>query len=181
MTGDTRVLLDLGLDIPTGRDLFRSPAALPPGRELSARLRVRAAPAIPGLYDLDGLDPADPLGEPAEPTAVFISHPHIDHVGLAGFLRADIPAYAAPEAIALLRALDHGGETLPGPRDFSAAATSWRRADPGHPVQVGPVAVERLDVDHDVPGASGYRAGAWSCGRRPPFLTWAVSGRAGSR
>jgi L-ascorbate metabolism protein UlaG (beta-lactamase superfamily) len=155
--GGHRVLLDLGLDIPAGSDLFRSPAALPRGRELSARLRVGAAPAIPGLYDPAGLDPADPLGEPAGPAAVFISHPHIDHVGLAGFRRADIPAYAAPDGIALPCALDHGGETLPGPRDFSAAATSWRRADPGHPVQVGPIRVERFDVDHDEPGASGYR------------------------
>jgi ribonuclease J len=38
--GGHRVLLDLGLDIPRGSDLFRSPAALPRGRELSARLRV---------------------------------------------------------------------------------------------------------------------------------------------
>ncbi|HEY3982045.1 MAG TPA: MBL fold metallo-hydrolase [Streptosporangiaceae bacterium] len=155
--GGHRVLLDLGLDIPRGSDLFRSPAALPRGRELSARLRVGAAPAMAGLYDPAALDPGDPLGEPAEPAAVFISHPHIDHVGLAGFLRADIPAYASPDAIALLRALDHGGETLPGPRDFSSAETSWRRMPAGAAVQVGPIRVERLDVDHDVPGASGYR------------------------
>jgi ribonuclease J len=155
--GGHRVLLDLGLDIPRGSDLFRSPAALPRGRELSARLRVGAAPAMAGLYDPAALDPGDPLGETAEPTAVFISHPHIDHVGLAGFLRADIPAYASPDAIALLRALDHSGETLPGPRDFSSAATSWRPVPAGAAVQVGPMRVERLDVDHDVPGASGYR------------------------
>jgi ribonuclease J len=155
--GGHRVLLDLGLDIPRGGDLFRAPAALPRGRELAARLRIGAAPAIPGLYDPAGLDRADPLGEPAEPTAVFISHPHIDHVGLAGFLRPDIPAYASPDAIALLRALDHSGETLPGPRDFSAAATSWQPAGTGAAVRVGPMTVQRLDVDHDVPGASGYR------------------------
>jgi ribonuclease J len=155
--GGHRVLLDLGLDIPRGTDLFRGPAAAPPGRELSARLRLGAAPAIAGLYDPAALDPGDPLGEPAAPTAVFISHPHIDHVGLAGFLRPDIPAYAAPDGIALLAALQHSGETLPGPRDFTAAATSWRPAEPAAAVRVGPIAVERLDVDHDVPGASGYR------------------------
>jgi ribonuclease J len=154
--GGHRVLLDLGLDIPRGGDLFRGPAA-PRGLELSARLRVGAAPAIPGLYDPAARDPGDPLGEPAEPAAVFISHPHIDHAGLAGFLRADVPAYASPDAIALLRALDHSGETLPGPRDFSAPATSWRPVEKGAAVRVGPIQVERLDVDHDVPGASGYR------------------------
>jgi ribonuclease J len=155
--GGHRVLLDLGLDIPRGSDLFRGAAALPRGRELSARLRVSAAPAIPGLYDPAALGPGDPLGDPAGPAAVFISHPHIDHVGLAGFLRADIPAYASPDGIALLRALDHSGETLPGPRDFSAPATSWRPVGENAAVRVGPIQVERLDVDHDVPGASGYK------------------------
>ena len=155
--GGHRVLLDLGLDIPRDSDLFRAPVALPRGRELSARLRVGAAPAIAGVYAPAALEPGDPLGEPAEPTAVFISHPHIDHVGLAGFLRADIPAYASPDGIALLQALGQSGETLPGPRDFSCAATSWRPVPAGAAVDVGPIRVERLDVDHDVPGASGYR------------------------
>ncbi len=155
--GGYRVLLDLGLDIPTGADLFRAPAGLPAGRELATRLRVGAAPAIPGLYDPAALDPGDPLGEPAGPTAVFISHPHIDHVGLAGFVRPDVALHASPEAIALLRALDQGGEALPGPRDFAAPDTAWRPVRAGQPVRFGPMLIERFDVDHDVSGASGYR------------------------
>ena len=153
--GGYRVLLDLGLDIPSGGDLFRGPARPRPGQELAARLRVGAAPAIGGLYDPAALDPGDPLGEPGEPTAVFISHPHIDHVGLAGFIRPEIPVYASPPAIALLKALDAGGEALPGPRQLTGPLTGWRPA--GESTEIGPMRVERFDVDHDVPGASGYR------------------------
>jgi ribonuclease J len=152
-----RVLLDLGLDIPRDGDLFRAPVTVTSGRQLAARLRVGAAPPIPGLYDRAALNPGDPLGEPAGPTAMFLSHPHIDHAGLTGFIRPDIPLHAAPEAIALLGALGQAGDPLPGPRDCAAGETAWRPVPAGRPVAVGPMLVERIEVDHDVPGASGYR------------------------
>lgn len=159
--GGHRVLLDLGLDIPRTADLFRPPVQLRSGAELSARLRAGAAAAIPGIYDPAGLAPGDPLcdrlAEPGEPTAVFVSHPHIDHVGLAGFVRPEIRLHAAPEAIKLLGALALGGDVLPGPRDFTTEGTAWVPAETGVQLRVGPMTVERFDLDHDVPGASGYR------------------------
>jgi ribonuclease J len=159
--GGHRVLLDLGLDIPREADLFRAPVRLRPADELSARLRVGAAAAIPGIYDPAALAGTGDqlcgrLSEPAEPAALFVSHPHIDHVGLAGFVRPEIPVHAAPEAIALLDALAATGDALPGPRDFSAPSTAWVPTKTGTKVRVGPVTVERFDLDHDVPGASGY-------------------------
>jgi len=154
--GGHRVLLDLGLDIPKDGDLFRTPAAPRPGRELSDRLRVGAAPAIPGLFDPTALTPGDRLSEPVEPTSLFVTHPHIDHVGLVGFVRPEIPVHASPDTIALLAALEKGQEALPGPRSF-AGETAWRPVQLGEVVQVGPMTVQRFDVDHDVPGASGYK------------------------
>jgi ribonuclease J len=159
--GGHRVLLDLGLDIPRADDLFRDPVRLRPGQELAVRLRAGAAAAIPGVYDPAGLASGDPLCDrlagPGEPTAVFVSHPHIDHVGLVGFVRPQIPVHAAPEAIALLGALAAGGDVLSGPRDFTAPPTAWVPAETGTRMCVGPMTVERFDLDHDVPGASGYR------------------------
>lgn len=154
--GGHRVLLDLGLDIPKDGDLFRVPATPRPGRELADRLRVGAAPAIPGLFDPTALVAGDPLGEQVEPTSLFISHPHIDHVGLVGFVRSEIPVYAAPDTIAMMTALEKGQEALPGSRAL-AGETAWRPVELGEVVRVGPMTVERFDVDHDVPGASGYR------------------------
>ena len=154
--GGHRVLLDLGLDIPKDGDLFRVPAAPRPGRELSDRLRVGAAPAIPGLFDPTALAAGDRLAEQVEPASLFVTHPHIDHVGLAGFVRPEVPVHASPDTIALLAALEKGQEALPGPRSFAGPA-AWRPVALGERVQVGPMTVERFDVDHDVPGASGYR------------------------
>lgn len=154
--GGHRVLLDLGLDIPKDGDLFRAPAAPRAGRELADRLRVGAAPAIPGLFDPGALAPGDRLAEADEPTALFVTHPHIDHVGLVGFVRPEVPVHASAETVALLGALAAADEALPGPRAFQDAA-DWRPVALGEPVRVGPMTVERFDVDHDVPGASGYR------------------------
>ncbi|HEV2636609.1 MAG TPA: MBL fold metallo-hydrolase [Actinocrinis sp.] len=148
--GGHRVLLDLGTDIPRDGDLFRAPAGTRPGRGLADRLRVGAAPAIPGLFDPAALDPGDRLAEPGEPTAVFVTHPHIDHVGLAGFIRPDVPVHTSPDSARLLRALAGAGEGLAG------GDPDWIEVGDGEPVAVGPMRVERIPVDHDVPGASGY-------------------------
>jgi ribonuclease J len=151
--GDHRVLLDLGLDIPREGDLFRAPARIPADDELRTRLATKTAAAIPGIYDPSALGAGDPLADTAGPTAVFISHPHIDHVGLAGFVRPEIAISASPDALALLTALDVAGEKLAGPRPLS----TWQAITAGQAVRHGPMTIERFDVDHDVPGASGYR------------------------
>jgi len=148
--GGHRVVLDLGLDIPKEGDLFRPPVATRPGRGLSDRLAVNAAPAIPGVFDPAALDPGDPLGEAAEPTAVFVTHPHIDHVGLVGYVRPDIPVYTSPDSARVLRALTDAGEGLEG------GDPDWIEVEEGSPVEFGPIRIERFPVDHDVPGASGY-------------------------
>jgi len=149
--GADRVLLDIGLDIPGDANLFRAPVRERPGRELADWLRVGGAPHIPGLYDPAALGPGDELGTPFPgQTAVFVSHPHIDHVGLAGFVRTEIPVHAHTAAVDVLRALDAAGSGLPG------GDPDWRRLESGSVVRVGEIEVECVPVDHDVPGACGY-------------------------
>jgi len=180
--GGHRVLLDLGLDVPREGDLLRSPAAPRPGRELSDRLALGAAPRIPGLFDPAFLERADPIADPAEPTAVFITHPHIDHVGLTGFVRDDIPVRTSPDAARILRSLTAAGEGLKG------GDPDWIEMAAGERVQVGPIEVERVPVDHDVPGASGYIVrtsdgtlaftGDFRFHGHHPELSWAFAERA---
>ncbi|MBB2892616.1 MBL fold metallo-hydrolase [Flexivirga oryzae] len=149
--GDHRVMLDIGLDIPSHTDLFRSPVRERPGRELADRLRLRMAPRVPGLWDRRWLADEDAdLAEPTTKTAVFASHAHIDHTGLAGFVRPDIPMHAHADTVRVLDALEASGEQLAG------CAPEWIPLHDGETRDFGPFTVQCIRVDHDVPGASGY-------------------------
>ncbi|GHF88707.1 MBL fold hydrolase [Kitasatospora xanthocidica] len=148
--GGHRVMLDFGMDVPAGADLFRAPVTVRPERHLAQRLRMGAAPRIGGVYDPALLDDGDPLAAEVMPTALFLTHGHIDHCGLAGFVRPEVPVHASPETVALLTALAEAGDGLPGGDPL------WHPVAAETPVTVGPMTVERIDVDHDTPGASGY-------------------------
>jgi ribonuclease J len=151
--GEHRVLLDIGLDIPSGANLFRVPVRMRPDRELADRLRVGAAPALPGVYDPSFLDDGDPLGKPVghpANTHIFVSHPHIDHVGLAGWVRPEVRVHAHTDAVDMLNALTANGAGLPG------GDPDWQRLTADQVVEVGNMTVRCIVVDHDVPGACGY-------------------------
>ncbi|MFD0636871.1 MBL fold metallo-hydrolase [Catenulispora yoronensis] len=102
------------------------------------------------MYDPAMLGPGDPLGAAGPATAVFVSHAHIDHCGLVGTLRPGIEVYGAPETVAVMAALAAAGDGLPG------GDPGWRPLAERTPTAFGPLTVERITVDHDVPGASGY-------------------------
>jgi ribonuclease J len=151
--GINRVLLDIGLDNPVGADLFRPPVRSRKGRELADRLRVGAAPRIPGLFEPALLEPGDPIAEPVgDPAAtqVFVSHPHLDHAGLAGYVRREVAVHTHTDAVDLLDALQAAGIGLP------CGHPRWRRLVDGQIVRVGGLEVECVAVDHDVPGACGF-------------------------
>ncbi|MFC4947764.1 MBL fold metallo-hydrolase [Pseudonocardia sp. GCM10023141] len=145
-TERARVLLDMGLDIPGEPDLFRPPVAERTAYRLRDRLAVGAAPPMPGLYDPDQLAPGSPLAAPdRRPTAIFLSHAHLDHDGALAFARPEIPLHAHPDTVAIEAAAAVAGT---GAELDLTAMTA--------PVAVGDLRVEALPVDHDVPGACGF-------------------------
>lgn len=157
-TPNGRVLLDLGLDLPSGADLFRPPVGTRIGHELADYLNTGRAPELPGIYDPALLPIRGPragrvvdLGHPdPRPSAVFISHAHIDHDGMIGFVRTDLACYAHPQTVAIHQALRSAGL---GPAGHPAGLTE---APPGRPVTIGDLIIEPIEVDHDVPGACGF-------------------------
>ncbi|MFC4244276.1 MBL fold metallo-hydrolase [Gryllotalpicola reticulitermitis] len=121
---------DLSADLPA--DLPADPAT-----DLATDIATDAATA-------ELLEPA------AGPHALFISHAHLDHMGLAGFVRPSVPIYATAQTVALLRALHASGDGVLG------AEPDWRVIEFGELVSVGEITVQALPVDHDVPGACGF-------------------------
>jgi ribonuclease J len=149
--GGWRVLLDFGLDYTPGAGPFRAGVTPRPGRELHDRILTGLAPRIPHVYRTDFLEGTGLAGGADGQTALFITHAHLDHMGLTGFVDPDLPLYAGPETIRLVQALAESGDRVEG------GVPAFRSLPAGESVEVGPLRVTRYEVDHDVAGASGYR------------------------
>jgi ribonuclease J len=117
---------------------------------LADRLRVGEAPRIPHLFRPDAVTGTDLAGGSDGKTALFISHAHLDHIGLTGFVDPAIPMYASEETIRLMDALHQAGE------DVEGGVPHLMPLAEGQPLNFGPFTIRRYGVDHDVIGASGY-------------------------
>lgn len=145
-----RVLLDLGLDFSPGQGLYRGGVAPRAEHSLRDRLRTQGAPWIPHLYRPDATRGLGLASGSDGKTALFVTHGHIDHIGLTGFVDGGIPIYCSPETARLMTSLAQAGEGLEG------GEPSFIPLHAHHPVSFGPFTITRYDVDHDVVGASGY-------------------------
>jgi ribonuclease J len=146
-----RVMFDLGPAIPGHDGLLRAPVRSREGQELRDRLRTTEAPKVEHLYRADALGEGLGLvGGGDGRTALFVSHCHIDHSGLLGWVADDVPIYASPDTVAMLDALERAGDGLEG-GPHHVVAMEGEMA-----LSFGPFEVVRYDVDHDVAGASGY-------------------------
>ena len=145
-----RVLLDFGLDFSPGQGLFRSHVGPRPGHVLRDRLRIGGAPWIPHVYRPDAVEDLDIASGSDSKTALFITHCHIDHIGLTGWVDPRIPIYCSPDTARMMSALEHANIGVEG-----GTPTLTTMADE-ETVSFGPFRVTRYPVDHDVIGASGY-------------------------
>jgi len=135
---DSRIVLDLGMPlVKFGRQDERFD--FKEYEQLSGPELVREGilPDIPGLYSWDSAAP--PLG-------LLISHAHLDHYGLAQFIRHEVPIYASRGTAALAQV---SAVFLPG----AAALEKPVILRPWEPVGIGPFTVTAHLVDHSAPDA----------------------------
>lgn len=81
-------------------------------------------------------------------SAVFVSHLHDDHAGLAQFVDSSTPLLMSAVSAQLHGALVGAGAAAPG-------ATTVRGMASGEPFHLGDMVLEAIPVDHDIPGSSG--------------------------
>jgi ribonuclease J len=146
--GEHRVLFDFGATYAPGGDFWGGKLQARTG---AARLRdmvaLGYAPALDGIYQPAaaatlGLKPGK--GDTAQ---VFISHLHLDHMALVDLLGDEVPVWMSHESLRLFQAVAQTGDKPAVP--VGARGFGWNE-----PLEVGPMKVTPLPVDHDIPGAA---------------------------
>jgi ribonuclease J len=147
-----RLLFDCGLAHSPATDPFAY-VRRRAGRELSDLILAGITPFISGVYAPDALASLPPGVLSALPPAdgafaVALSHSHLDHSHLAGFVDRNVPVFASEPAARIVRLLGSTGRALGGvPESLQSPA--------GGSFSVGAMNVRLIPVDHDVGGACG--------------------------
>lgn len=130
---DMRLILDFGTNYKRTGELYEEYLQPRPSRGLTDWLAVGLLPRIKGIYRKD-LFPSDDFPDldrkwPGEkPSAVLLTHGHLDHAGGLAFLDPSIPIVTTPMTLALLRAWQEGGNS---PMQSEVTYMAGRKNDPG--------------------------------------------------
>ena len=130
---DARLLLDFGTNYKRTGELYEEYLQPRPSRGLTDWLAVGLLPRIKGLYRRDLFPSADFPDADREwpgdrPSAVLLTHGHLDHAGGIAFLDPSIPIVCTPMTLALLRAWQEGGNS---PMQGEVTYVAPRKRDPG--------------------------------------------------
>lgn len=107
--GEHRVLLDFGTNYATMSRYYAEFLRPRSARGVTDFLVHGLLPRLrgayrPGLFPSDEFPSGDAEFELDGPTAVLLTHAHLDHCGAISFLDPAIPVYSTPTTLALLRA-----------------------------------------------------------------------------
>ncbi len=111
--GRAGFLLDFGLNYHRWGQYFEEFLQPRVVRGLFDLWQLGLVPPLPELYRPDLVPPGfrPPRGaDPLPVHAVFLSHAHLDHCGLVGVLRCDLPVVASRASLAVLKALQDTGQ-----------------------------------------------------------------------
>ncbi len=143
-----RLILDLGLPLV---DEDGEPFEFAPGDRTAAQLVADGV-----LPDVEGLYAHDRPGV----AGVVISHGHMDHYGLAGYLHPEVPVHASEGTCALIRVTE--GFLGRGPALHRLRVLAKRPGEKNRyeSTQIGPFRVQPFAVDHSAPDATALAVSA---------------------
>lgn len=116
-------------------------------------LKLGILPEIPGIYeemDIKEL-PLKAWSEDGKKVFFLISHMHIDHMEALGLLSQDIPVYMSEDSLKLYEGICETSEY------FYRIKQNCMGIRKDIDYQVGEITFRAIAVDHDIPGACGYR------------------------
>jgi len=146
---DTRVFLDFGMSF-NGESKFFSGYLTPRGvNGAGDYLEFDLLPRLRGLYACDMIKNTNIRYEEPRIDAVFLSHPHMDHVGYLAFIDENIPVYCGECTKTIMDAMQESGRINLGEHKFRTFRT-------GKKFRLDGLEIEPVHVDHSVPGAYGF-------------------------
>jgi len=148
--GDVRVFLDFGQSFTLGCEFFTSWLSPRAVNGLGDYFEFGLLPKLKGLYAEEQLRFTDvPYMKPRF-DAVFLSHPHFDHVNHIQFLDPEIPVYLGVSTKLFLEAMEKTSSFC------SYGDRRYRTFRTGAKIKVGDLVVEPVHVDHSIPAAYGF-------------------------
>ncbi len=133
-TANTRIILDIGLPLTTTEE-----DDINLNQTVECLCESGVLPVIDGLY----------VGNNALVDAVFISHIHQDHIGLAHFVNNSIPVYATNGTWALM-------DVMAIFINKSNPVLNRKVLSEKDPVKVGDFVITSYQVDHSAPDAVAF-------------------------
>jgi len=147
---DARVFLDFGQSFTMGCDFFMGWLSPRASNGLGDYFEFGLLPKLKGLYAEEQLQFTNvPYVKPRF-DAVFLSHPHFDHVSHIQFLDPEIPVYLGEGTKLFLEAMEKTSSFC------NYKEHRYRTFRTGDRINVGNIVVEPVHVDHSIPAAYSF-------------------------
>jgi len=147
--GKAKVFFDFGQSFTMGEDFFTSSFGPRWICGLKDYFEFGLMPKIKGLYSEKQLMYTDLSYSRPSFDAVFLSHAHFDHTAHLRFIDEKLPVFCGSGTKLFLESMEKTTFTPLGEHPYQTFRT-------GDAIEIDPLKVEPIHVDHSIPGAYGF-------------------------